>query len=190
MNDDKPKKLYPYDTILPDKPVNVKPPAIMATEKFPEELRNDIIDSSSKALMIPKEFLDPSLELDNKLTSSYDIGYEKIKENFYKTMAELLLGNMPEDTKTKYTEVVTAEALDKLNYELITKDKITKKVKDKLKDLDIHAPLKDLSLEDKKLLIKAINEELEEFNMEVYIFEDKLFIMNVPNHQYIRYTIK
>ena len=39
----------------------------------------------------------------------------------------------------------------------------------KLKELDIHTPLKDLSLEDKKLLIKTINEELEEFNMEVYI---------------------
>ena len=167
MNDDKSKKLYPYDTILPDKHVNVKPPTIMATERN----NKDVI-------------------LDIKLTVPHEISYEKLVENFHRTMTELLLGNIPEDTKTKYTEVVTAEALDKLNYELITKDKITKKVKDKLKDLDIHAPLKDLSLEDKKLLIKAINEELEEFNMEVYIFEDKLFIMNVPNHQYIRYTIK
>lgn len=163
MNDDKSKKLYPYDTILPDKHVNVKPPTIMATERN----NKDVI-------------------LDIKLTVPHEISYEKLVENFHRTMTELLLDNMPEDTKTKYTEVVTAEALDKLNYELLT-DKIAKKVKDKLKDLDMYAPLKDLSLEDKKLLIKAINEELEEFNMEVYIFEDKLFLLNSANRRYIKY---
>ena len=167
MNNNKPKKLYPYDTILPDKPINIKPPTIMGIERN----NKDVI-------------------LDIKLTVPHEISYEKLVENFHKTMAELLLATIPEDAKTNYTEVVTAEALDKLNYELITQDKITKRIHDKLKELDIHAPLKDLSLEDKKLLIKTINEELEEFDMEVYIFEDKLFIMNVSNHQYIRYTIK
>ncbi len=164
MNDDKPKKLYPYDTILPDKPINIKPPTIMATERN----NKDVI-------------------LDIKLTVPHEISYEKLVENFHRTMTELLLGNMPEDTKTKYTEVVTVEALDKLNYELITKDKITKRVHDKLKELDTHAPLKDLSLEAKKLLIKTINEELEEFNMEVYIFEGKLFLLNSANRRYIKY---
>lgn len=166
-----------------DKSINIKP--LVVTEKFPEELKNDIIDSSSKALMIPKEFLDTSLDI--KLTVPHEISYEKLVENFHKTMTELLLATIPEDAKTNYTEVVTAEALDKLNYELIAQDKITKRIHDKLKELDIHAPLKDLSLEDKKLLIKAINEELEEFNMEVYIFEGKLFLLNSVNRRYIKY---